>query len=50
MYYNIDISYPIMGAMKTIRKVTKVKQENLTKYIELYSTEYNQIIITQYHQ
>lgn len=50
MYYNLDIEYMVMGGWNKIRKVTKLKPENLQKYIDLYSTEENRIIITQYKQ
>lgn len=49
MYYNIDIRYKIGETWNKIRKVTKVRGENLKEYIDMFLTDENEIIITTYH-
>lgn len=50
MYYNISIKYKIGNTYQVDRKVSKVKEEKLIYFINLYLTNENEIIITEYNQ
>lgn len=46
IFYNIDIKTDY----ELLRKVTKVRQDKLTYFINLYITDNNMLIITKYIQ
>lgn len=50
MYYNIDIKSKGSLINQIVRKVSKVTEEKLQYFINLYITDENQIIITKYIQ